>query len=111
MWGWEPEEIHVEDVDADGRKVVRVVREPEFDAEQQAMFAGLLEYEALLGPHGLPVDETTSPDGDPDNPNASYHYEAKVLRDWAQTAIEEREKDFKDNPSHARRFYAVRVDH
>lgn len=75
------------------------------------MLAGLAEYEALLGPHGLPVDETTSSEADPNNPDATYHYEAKVLRDWAQTAIEEREKDFKDHPSHARRFYAVRVDH
>lgn len=90
---------------------MRVTREPEFDAEQHAMFAALAEHEGSLGPHGLPLDETTSPDGDPDNPEATYHYEAKVLRDFAQTAIEEREKDFKDNPSRARMFYAVRVDH
>lgn len=75
------------------------------------MLAALAEHEATLGPHGLPLDETTSPDGDPDNPNAPYHYEAKVLRDFAQAAIEEREKDFKDSPSRARIFYAVRVDH
>lgn len=88
-----------------------MTREAEYDAEQYAMLAALEEYEAGLGPHGLPMDETTSPDADPNNENAKYHYEAKVVRDWYQDAIEQREKDFKDNPSTARRFYAVRVDH
>jgi len=75
------------------------------------MLAALTEHEASLGPHGMPVDETTSPDADPNNPKASYHYEARVVRDWAQDAIEQREKDFKDDPSRARLFTAVRVDH
>lgn len=75
------------------------------------MFAALAEYEASLGHHGLPIDETTSPDADPDNPKAKYHYEPKVLRDFYDAAVEEREKDFKDRPSNARIFYAVRVDH
>lgn len=75
------------------------------------MLAALAEHEASLGPHGMPVDETTSVDGDPDNPQARYHYEARVVRDWAQDAIEQREKDFKDDPSRARLFTAVRVDH
>lgn len=52
-----------------------------------------------------------SPDADPDNPEAKYHYEGRVVRDWYQDAVEKREKDFKDDPSTARRFYAVRVDH
>ena len=88
-----------------------MTREPEFDADQHAMLAALAEFEAELGPHGLPLDETTSPDGDPNNPAATYHYEARVLRDFAQDAIEQREKDFKDDPSRARIFFPVRVDH
>ena len=75
------------------------------------MFAALQEHEANLGPHGLPRDETTSPLADPDNPHATHHYEVRVLRDWASSAVEEREKDFKDNPSGARIFLPVRVDH
>jgi len=75
------------------------------------MLAALDEYEANLGPHGLPLDETTDPLGDPDKPNATHHYEARVVRDWAQDAIEKREKDFKDDPSRARLFTAVRVNH
>lgn len=90
---------------------MHVTREPEFDAEQHAMLAALIEYESGLGHHGLPIDETTSPDADPNNPNAKYHYEPKVLRDWYDDAVEARKKDFKDNPSEARIFYAVRVDH
>ncbi|MBP5800735.1 hypothetical protein J2D78_01425 [Microbacterium maritypicum] len=88
-----------------------MTREPEFDNEQYSMLAALREFEGELGPHGLPLDETTSPDGDPDNPQAKWHYEARVLRDFAQTAVEDREKDFKDNPSRARIFIPVRVDH
>lgn len=88
-----------------------MTREPEFDGEQYAMLAALVEYEAGLGSHGLPLDETTSPDADPDNPNAKYHYEPRVVRDFYQDAIEQREKDFKDNPSRARLFSAYRVDH
>ena len=75
------------------------------------MFAALHEFEGELGAHGLPLDETTSVDADPNNPKATYHYEARVLRDWAQDAVEQREKDFKDDPSRARIFFPVRVDH
>lgn len=75
------------------------------------MLAALYEHEANLGPHGFPMDEATSPDGDPNNEQAAYHYEARVVRDWVKDAIEQREKDFKDNPSRARLFTAVRVDH
>lgn len=111
LWGWEPEEIHVEEIDDDGARYTRVIREPEFDAEQQAMLTALMEHDASLGSHGLPIDETTSPDADPMNPEATYHYEARVLRDFALAAVEERKKDFKDDPSEARIFYPVRVDH
>lgn len=75
------------------------------------MLAALVEYEGSLGSHGLPIDETTSTDADPNNPQAKYHYEGRVVRDFYQDAIEQREKDFKDDPSTARRFYAVRVEH
>lgn len=75
------------------------------------MLAALVEYEAGLGAHGLPLDETTSPLADPNNPASTYHYEPRVVRDWYQDAVEQREQDFKDDPSRARLFSAVRVDH
>ncbi|WP_345750114.1 hypothetical protein [Microbacterium rhizophilus] len=75
------------------------------------MLTALAEYEAGLNSHGIPLDEATSPDGDPNNPAASFHWEARVVRDFSIDAIEQREKDFKDDPSRARIFTAVRVDH
>src|SRR5687768_11626603 len=41
LWGWEPEEVHVEEIDEAGRKLVRVTREPEFDQEQYELLAAL----------------------------------------------------------------------
>lgn len=111
LWGWEPEEVHVTETGEDGTTYTRVIREPEFDAEQQALLTAVMEYDASLGHHGLPIEETTSPDADPNNPEAKYHYEAKVLRDWYDDAVEARKRDFEGNPSDARIFYAVRVDH
>lgn len=74
------------------------------------MLAALQEFEAGLGSHGLPLAETTSTDGDPDRPGAKYHYEVRVMRDWAQDAVEARKKDF-DDDSRARLFLPYRVDH
>ena len=75
------------------------------------MLLALMEHDASLDQYGIPVDEATSPDADPMNPNAKYHFEARVLRNFAAAAVEERKKDFKDDPSEARIFYPVRVDH
>ena len=87
LWGWEPEEIHIEETDDEGRKIMRVIREPEFDAEQQSMLLALMEHDASLDQYGIPVDEATSPDADPMNPNAKYHFEARVLRNFAAAAV------------------------
>lgn len=53
-----------------------------------------------------------SPDADPDNPNGRYLYVARALRDWYDDAVESLENDpkWKGNPSHARKFSAVRVE-
>lgn len=76
------------------------------------MLAALHEYEASLGHHGLPLEETMSPDADPDNPNGTYMYVPRVLRDWYDDAVESAAKDekWKDNYSSARKFSAVRVE-
>lgn len=88
-----------------------MTREPEWDGEQHALMAALEEYEQSLDEWGIPLEESTSPLADPDNPEAKWHYEARAVRNFATTAVEEREKDFKDNPSRARIFAPVRVDH
>lgn len=74
------------------------------------LLAALQEHESSLGSHGLPLDETTSPLADPDNPKAEWGYGVRVIRDFASDAIEQREKDFKDDPSRARIFAAYRID-
>ena len=88
-----------------------MTREAEFDAEQHALMAALEEYEAGLNRYGIPMDEATSPLADPNNPEALWHYEARAVRDFSVTAVEEREEEFKENPSRARMFAPYRVDH
>ncbi|MBT2485815.1 MULTISPECIES: hypothetical protein [unclassified Microbacterium] len=75
------------------------------------MLAALQEHESSLGPHGLPLDETTSPLADPDNPERQWEYGVRVIRDFATSAVEARESDFKDDPSRARIFAPYRIDH
>ncbi|MGX9346645.1 hypothetical protein [Microbacterium sp. KNMS] len=88
-----------------------MTREPEFDAEQHALLAALEEHERGLNQYGIPLDEATSPDADPDNPHAKFHYDVRVLRDFSASAVEAREQEFKEHPSRARIFAPVRVDH
>jgi hypothetical protein len=88
-----------------------VTREPEFDQEQYNLMAGLADYEAGLGHHGLPLEETMSPLADPDNPDGEYFYYPRVLRDWHDDAIEKERANWTgDNYSSARVFTAYRVD-
>lgn len=90
-----------------------MIREPEFDAEQYQMLAALAEYEAGLGHHGLPLEETMSPLADPDNPNGTYLYVPRVMRDWYDDAVEGMQKLPEwsgENFSRARVFTAVRVE-
>lgn len=92
---------------------MEVTREPEFDQEQYELLAALEEYEAGLGHHGLPLEETTSIDADPDNPEGKYWYQPRVLRDWYDDAIESMEKRPEwsgENYSRARIFIAERVE-
>lgn len=104
--------MHTEEVTPDGVRRIRVMREPEFDQEQYELLAALADYEAGLGHHGLPLEETMSPDADPDNPNRKYEYRVRVMRDWYDDAIERAQQDpkWKDHPSSARLFSATRVD-
>jgi hypothetical protein len=110
LWGWTPAEVIIPTTDPQGRTVYKVEREPEFDQEQYNLLAALEEYESGLGPHGLPLEETTSVLADPGNPNGTHYYVATVRRDWALDAVEQREKEFEKHPSRARIFSAERVD-
>jgi hypothetical protein len=110
LWGWSPRETITEVTVEGGPARYVVERESEFDAEQYDLLAALHEYEAGLGSHGLPLEETMSPDADPGNPAAKYFYRARALRDFYVDAIEQEEKQWEKNPSRARVFTAERVD-
>lgn len=98
-------------MDGEGRRVVRVTREAEWDGEQHALMAALEEYEQGLDEWGIPREESMDPLADPDNPESTHHYEVRVMRNWATDAVAQREKDFEKAPSRARVFMPVRVDH
>jgi hypothetical protein len=57
---------------------VRVERDPEWTPDQVALVLGVEAYERLIGPHGQPLDEATSPDSDPNNSNGTRVYVAGV---------------------------------
>jgi len=78
--GWEPLEVHTPVYDDAGRvTAVHVEREPEWTPDQVALVLGVTGFEQMLGPHGQPMDEATSPDADPSNPRGSHRYAAGKL--------------------------------
>lgn len=86
--------------DADGRLMaVHVDREPEWTPAQVALVLGVEAHEASVGAHGQPLDEATSSESDPNNPEGIRAYRAGIpvvtpegstvyapLRDWAMKA-------------------------
>lgn len=114
LLGWEPTETTTYEYDSNGVLVSSVtVREPEFDKEQYELLTALVEYEASLGDHGHPLEETMSPLADPDNPNGTHYYEVRPLRDWLEQAQYDAEQDPKwqgDNATPARKWRAVKVE-
>lgn len=87
---------------------VHVEREPEWTPDQVALVLGVEAYEALIGPHGQPLDEALSVDSDPSNRQGKRIYRAGVpvttpegqtvyapLRDWAQKAKDDAVESYK----------------
>jgi hypothetical protein len=98
--GWEPATYARPDGDG---WVFHV--EPEWDPQQVALLLAAQELQADIGPHGHPLAEAMSPDGDPANPRRKYHYEvplpavdfaAKALAD-AQDARRQQYPDATEN--------------
>jgi hypothetical protein len=100
--------------DDEGRIVEIVVeREPRFDEEQYRMFAALDAYEGGLNEYGIPRHEAMSIEGNPDNPDGLYHYEAKPILDFSVQAVEREAKLEKwngKNYSAARKWRVTRVE-
>lgn len=73
----------------------------------------LEEYEDDLGPYGIPLSEAMSPLGDPNNPDREFGWGVKVLRNFATSAVEDKQAEpaYKDDPSGARMFVPYRIDY
>jgi len=74
LWGWSPRE-HTEYHYDDAGLLVgsTTTREPEFDATQRALVRTVQEQLDMVGPHGHPMDEATSPLADPNEPGGWYY--------------------------------------
>lgn len=79
--------------------------------EDQQLVQALQEYEDDLGPYGIPMSEAMSEFADPNNPKRKYTYGVKVMRNFAQSSVEEKQGEYKDDPSSARMFIPFRVDY
>lgn len=99
MWGWEPRETHTHEYDDAGRLVRTVVeREPEWDGESYALMAALAEVEhTACSGCGEPLEESMSPDADPDNREGTHRYEVGApYRCFACDARERKVREFAD---------------
>lgn len=77
-----------------------VQQETEWPPDQVDALLGYLAYKADLGPHGQPLSESMSPDGDAQNWNSKWFYEVGMPAvDHADKAVAEaRKKYLKANP-------------
>lgn len=74
--------------------------------------AALADYEASLNEWGIPIDEATAINADPDNPTGTHRYLAESVIDWSALAVEQhlKSKGDKDEYRAARKISVQRVD-
>lgn len=99
--GWEPEQVMTLERSEDGRiERIRVQTEAEWDEEQVDLLLAAASLRGEIGPHGIPMDEATSPFADPNDRNHGWHYVARFRIDHAQRAanlaLKERAEAFPD---------------
>lgn len=87
--GWEPAVATTYEYDDAGRLIGSVVeREPEWSREDVEAMVALMESKRI-GPHGHPMDEAVSRDGDPSNPDRKWDYVVPLPTvDFAQRALD-----------------------
>lgn len=69
----------------------------EKDPEQIDLMVAFAEVEQETGPHGMPMAEATDPRADPTYyGDGSFGYQATLVEDWAQHAIEMEKKRLRD---------------
>lgn len=108
LWGKEPERRLVPDGDG-----WRLEQDAEYSREDYELLAALHEHEASIGTHGQPLDEAMSILADPLNPKGTHRYEARPVRDWAEDALEQAQKDPRysgENASAARKWRVYKVE-
>lgn len=92
----------------------RVETEPEWDEEQLDLLLALDGLDAPVGPHGIPMDEATSPLADANDRHRGYHYETRVKVDHAQralnTAQDQRRAAYPDEDAGSLLWTLVRVE-
>ena len=78
--GWEPSE-HTRYIYDDGGRLVESVttRESEFDETDLDWLHAIAELESQELPHGFSVEDATSPDADPANPDGPWQFVAGNL--------------------------------
>ncbi|GAA1323737.1 hypothetical protein ACFSWE_09565 [Leucobacter albus] len=107
LWGREPERRIVPDGDG-----WRVEEGAEYTKQDYELLAALHEYEASIDSHGFPLEESMSVGADPLNPKGTHRYEARPIRNWADDAVEQAQKDPRysgENSSSARKWRVFKV--
>lgn len=100
-----------------GRRIrSREVREPEWDEYESQLMLAYLTWTQQLDPNGIPIDEATSADADPNNYGGGYRYIAiGPNTNWAEKArldaIDAWKRAAGDNPNLNGLYWRVeRVD-
>lgn len=108
LWGREPKRRLLRD----GEHWL-IEQDPEVSKDDYELLAALYEYEATIGAHGQPLDEAMSILADPLNLKGTHRYEARPVRDWADDALEQAQKDPRysgENYSAARKWRVYKVE-
>lgn len=80
MQGWEPSSHTSYTYDEAGRlSSSHTTLDPEFGPDDADLFAALRQIERSTGPHGYAMEVATSPDADPNNPEATMRFLAGDL--------------------------------
>lgn len=95
MSGWEPAEVTRYEHDDAGRVVAATTeREPEWSRDDVEALLAFVEL-GRVSSHGQPMNEATSPKGNPQNPDREWDYEVDVYTDFAQQALNLEKEAFK----------------
>lgn len=97
MSGWEPVEATRYEYDDDGRLSGSVTqREAEWSRTDVEALIAYIDLHRV-GPHGQPMGEATSQDGNPSNRERKWDYVAEPWTDFAARALAKAKHEFKQS--------------